>query len=293
MSELIATTPRNVNRRMMVCGVISAGLMVLGVAGLYAAQNYWNLVLNKPPAPLSKPLNALADSFGRFSKKLREDDGSPSHDGTLSEAIVESLGTKEYLLRTYIDSDARENGQPPWRVALNLNYYSNGDASPHVPDRCWVANGRQPPEPQMVTIRDVVRKDGSRVDLEMRMLSFFPTPEEMGQGSRGFLGAEPEVKTDLRRNVAYIFHVNGQYVSNPLAVSSMFWSAKNKYAYHAKIEVTMEQLCTPEEAKKVLSDFMRDSLASIEECLPDPRILTEGVTSSTMPSTVPAGAGAK
>jgi hypothetical protein len=51
-------------------------------------------------------------------------------------------------------------------------------------------------------------------------------------------------------------------------VTSEFWHASSKYAYHTKIEVTVPTICTPAEAQAVISDFIRASVASIEECLP-------------------------
>src|SRR5205814_10604447 len=85
-------------------------------------------------------------------------------------------------------------------------------------------------------------------------------------------------------NVAYVFQVNGDYVSNPQEVTSRFWKAAYKYAYHCKIEVTPMDpadargtrvlTCTQDESTRIVSDFIRAALAEVEECLPDPAILT-------------------
>ena len=269
---MLANDAKWASRKVVFSGAVSAVVLLVGAIGLYASQAYYRMVLDKPPAPLSKPLHELSSTLGtRFVQPAGESDKS------LPEGIVESLGTKDYLLRTYQDNGEHPAGQGPWRVALNLNYYATGDASPHVPENCWVGNGRQPPELMPVVVKGVKRKDGTTVDITMKLLSFLPTKEELRQ--MGAVGAVDtgEMKTDLRRNVAYVFHVNGVYESNPVAVVSRFWNATNKFAYHAKIEMTMEQLCTPEQAQVELSDFLRESLADIEECLPDPKILTEGV----------------
>jgi hypothetical protein len=280
MNETSKQTPAGgmrAQRGLIINGAVVVAVMALGTVVLRQAQAYYRWVLDKPPAPLSKPLHELAEGFDHFVKLQQPD-------GTLPEGTVEALGTKDYLLRTYRYSGEHPAGQGPWEVSLNLNYYANGDASPHVPEVCWVGNGRQPPEADFVTVKDVTRKDGSHEDIRMKLLSFLPSRAELAnQGlATGFSGAD--TTTDLRRNVAYVFNVNGQYVADPMAVKSLFWNPKNKFAYHAKIEVTMEQLCTRAQAAVVLSAFMRDSLAAVEECLPDPKILTEGLPAATAPS---------
>ena len=112
------------------------------------------------------------------------------------------------------------------------------------------------------------------------MISFRPAGDEPTVNAKG----EP-----IYSNVAYVFHVNGDYVASPQEVTSHFWKASYKYAYHAKIEITPLQRvlgptgaleenvlnCTQEDAKRIISDFVREALPAIEECLPDPAILTQ------------------
>ena len=159
---------------------------------------------------------------------------------------------------------------------LNVNYYPTGSSTPHVPEICWVGSGRQEAADGEGTfeIKDVRRKDGSKVDLRMRMISF--------QTVSGDARAANDQSAYI--NVAYVFHVNGEYVANRNEVTSRFWKAANRYAYHAKIEVTptdaqgIPMASTKEQAQKAISEFIRIALPQIEECLPDPKILTEPVT---------------
>jgi hypothetical protein len=117
------------------------------------------------------------------------------------------------------------------------------------------------------------------------MISFMPDPAELQ------LQGLPTSANDRYTNVAYVFQVNGDYVANPQEVTSHFWKASNKYAYHAKIEVTpmiqvnaldargdqahrtIPMACTPQEAKQIVSDFLQAAVAEVEVCLPDPAIL--------------------
>jgi hypothetical protein len=80
--------------------------------------------------------------------------------------------------------------------------------------------------------------------------------------------------------------VNGDYVATPEEVTSRFWKASNRYAYHCKIEVAVGDdgkigmdgreygghYCSQAEAQAAISDFIRAALPEIEACLPDPRV---------------------
>jgi hypothetical protein len=249
--------------------VVAAVLVGLCVVGVNLLERLLGLTFDKPPMPLTKSLTALSANFG--SPRQYTMDGT---DQFLSEAFLDVLGTKDYLLRTYRDTQ-KSPGELGQRLSLNLNYYDTGAATPHVPERCWAGNGlvEKGGTRHIFTVPGVRRKDGSVVDVRMTMVSFLPRAADP---------TSPFAATgDDNRllNVAYAFQVNGNYVATPKEVLSTFWKAANKHAYHCKIEVSLkDQYCHPEEAEKIIGQFIREAIPEIEECLPDPRRLNDDVT---------------
>jgi hypothetical protein len=250
-----------------------------GVIVVRGLENSLHAVFDKPPAPLQQPLALMRRQLGT---PVRYDAGKP--DEVLDPATVETLGTSDYLMRTYRDLTLDESDQGAF-IHLNLNYYPNGSSTPHVPEVCWAGSGREeaPGSRETFEVSDVPRRDGSKVNLRVKLISFYPTAEDGAQAAAPALPGGEQVYT----NVAYVFQVNGDYVANPQEVTSRFWKASFRYAYHAKIEVTplirigdvsggheRPLVCTRTRARQIVSDFLRNALAGIEECLPDPAILT-------------------
>ena len=119
---------------------------------------------------------------------------------------------------------------------LNVNYYATGSSTPHVPETCWAGAGRVESTDSRVIfdVDGVKRRDGSLVSLRVRLVSFLPD-----RGDAAQVAALSGTATGpIYSNVAYVFQVNGDYVTNARDVMSHFWKASNRYAYHAKIEVT-------------------------------------------------------
>ncbi len=235
---------------------VAAAILFAGLVSMYTAQAYFNVVLTKLPAPLQKPLPTLPTRMGRWKKWGR--------DQRLSPEIVQVLGTRQYLLRTY-----RKIGLPLTSlrslVTLNLNFYSKGDATPHVPNVCWQGVGRKRVYDHIITIHHVRHADGKYSSVQMRFLSF-ATPSTHG----GTLSLLTNSDHDNRLlNTAYMFQVNGRYAPNVQQVTQLFWKTDSKYSYHAKIEVDVVHRCAPKIAEAMIKNFIRASLAHIERRLPN------------------------
>jgi len=244
-----------ISRRTLIRAVVVAAVIAIGVVSVHAIESALNLHFTKERMYLARPLPLLSKEFGVSGRYIAE-----GYDVNLDEAIVEVLGTRDYLQRTYHDRE-KTAGNPAEFLYLNLNFYGIGSSSPHVPEICWAGAGMLEAKSsrQIFDIPNVRRKDGSVVTLHARIISFLP---------RG----EAEDPNRLK-NVIYIFNVNGDYVATPQEVLSRFWKASNKYAYDTKIEVTVggdKQYCSQEQAQAAVSDFLRASLSEIESCLPDP-----------------------
>jgi hypothetical protein len=240
-----------------------------GIAAVRGLESMLGAVFDKPPAPLTRPLPGMRTDLGA---RYRAD----GVDKSLDAEMIETLGTPDYLVRRYRDTTL-EASAPGALLNLNVNYYATGTSTPHVPEICWAGSGMEEASASRISfpITGLKRKDGrgKLSDVTMRMISFVPP-------SGRTVNAKGEA---IYCNVAYVFQVNGMYVTTKEEVTSLFWKASYRYAYHSKIEVTplasgggdnvLE--CTQAEAQRMIGDFMRAALPEVESCLPDPAILTE------------------
>jgi hypothetical protein len=266
-----------ISRRTAFRAVLVLLLLAGGIALVRGLQAAMNATFDKPPAPLRIPLSEMPANLGSSIRYSTFDT-----DQVIDADGLETLGTNDYLLRHYIEKTAN-SGEPHSLVTLNLNYYPTGSSTPHVPEICWAANGLEEAanSRREFEVPGVNHADGTPLNppLRMRMISFIPPKGMPSQSEAG----EP-----LYINVAYVFHVNGEYVATPQEVMSHFWSASNKFAYHCKIEVTplspdsipdKVQLfaSTQAQAQEIVSRFIREAIPAVENCLPDPVILKQGL----------------
>jgi hypothetical protein len=261
---------RRTIRRAAVRTALVACALVMSAVAVRGLEAMLNATFDKPRAELRWPLRKIATELGQPVRYT-----ATGSDEALDAEMVETLGTTEYLVRRYVDK-AIPLGTPGSLVNLNVNYYGTGTSTPHVPEVCWKGSGRVEAANSRVAfmVKGVKRRDGSIIDLPMRMISFVPAGGPTSNES-----GEP-----IYSNVAYVFHVNGEYVTGSQEVTSRFWKASYRFAYHAKIEVTPLDAadptkasvltCTQAEAQKIVGDFVREVLPDVEMCLPDPAILT-------------------
>ncbi|MGN6367202.1 MAG: exosortase-associated EpsI family protein [Phycisphaerae bacterium] len=243
-----------VSRRTFVRALCVAGLIAAGTVAMHTLEASLHLTFDKPPMPLRKPLSQMKKQLGEGPRYVAN-----RPDDALEEDILQVLGTRDYLLREYTDT-TKKSDQPGATLDLNVNYYPTGSATPHVPEICWAGSGLEEAKDLRKTfiVPGVKRADGRVQDIGMHLISF-------EVGSTGFLDNTGAKKY---RNVAYLFEVNGDCVVTPKEVISEFWKASNKHAYHSKIEVTIQEPCTQEEAEKAIGDFIKVALPAVEECLP-------------------------
>jgi hypothetical protein len=267
-----STAPESagLSRRAVIRSVVVLVLLAAGIFTVHVLEAAMNATFDKPPAPLRIPLSDFRYEIGSPVKYTT--DGA---DEVIGADGLATLGTNDYLLRTFVEKV--KPGDPHAKVRLNLNYYATGSSTPHVPEICWTASGMQeaPNSRRVFEVPEVKHADGRVDTVRMRMISFLPPSGSPARSEAG----EP-----LYANVAYVFHVNGEYVATPQEVMSHFWSAQNKFAYHCKIEVMPMDpdrgdvlLCTQAKAEEIASKFIREALPAVEDCLPDPKILTQGL----------------
>jgi hypothetical protein len=284
----IATVPalRGALGRVLRQRAFLAALVLLGVAavGLNAATEAMRLHFRKLPVPLA--VAGLADPKEGIPSRLG-DWVQVSIDAPLDHSTQEVLGTKEFIFRDYVDSrvvpqeaidkltslpnDQRQQRlgeiRPDAVVRLAITYYTGlVDTVPHVPEKCYVADGFEPstaPETRTETVG--VRADGTPRTVSYRHINFQDTT---GTG----------VRAD--RDVAYLFHVNGHYESSNIGVRKELQNLFQTYGYFAKVELmttgrthtgSTDEERTAARARSIaaFNSVFAAVLPEVERCLPD------------------------
>ena len=157
-------------------------------------------------------------------------------------------------------------------VLLSVTYYTGMvDTVAHVPDRCVTASGYEPKDSETVNwplangLPATARENGD--DIEVRYIVF-----EDQVGSR-----------EVRQNISYFFHANGQFMSTPLKVRQKLGELWVKKGYYAKIE-TLSTLEEKQAASERMTDFLQAALPEVYKCLPDWAAET-GATSAQIAAT--------
>jgi hypothetical protein len=259
--------------------------IILGVSalGLNFCTDYLKLHYRKQAVALRVSALDAADGLPRTMGKWVQ----VSRDEPLASDVEHILGTSKYVMRTYVNSDEvglekarelidlskldrdKELGtiqleHPAAIVRAAVTYYTGlVDTVAHIPDRCFLADGFE------VTKYDTrhARALGAYADGTPRVLDYRLINFEDGSG-RG----------RTSQNVAYLFHVNGHYESDPLGVRRRLQNLFEPYGYYAKVELMGTGAIPnagemPEQAWQKSTAAMEDMLSSllpeVERCLPD------------------------
>jgi len=265
-------------------------VLLVGAVGINGATSAMKLHFRKEALALraAEGLDALPDKIGTWVRVPEPH--------VLDSEMVHNLGTDKYVFRDYVDTGLIIGGVPlitPAEVkdmeklsktdrfaklsqlrtkanngvvSVAVTYYTGKvDTVPHVPDRCYVADGFQPAS-YVVQDWDLgAYAAGSTRKVPVRFIDF------EDQTSRGAQS----------RCVSYFFHANGQYLEDPNQVRIKLQNLFEKYAYFAKIEVMtiLPQRIRPGEVdpqrendRKVaatgMQRFLTAALPEVEKLLP-------------------------
>lgn len=250
--------------------VTVAIVLLVSAVTLNAATRYMQLYFKKLPLPLAHPVETIPSRLGPWVQV--------SKDSTLEHEIEEVLGTDKYIFRDYIDSSRFTSAQvdefegkssderaallgklqrdkPDAVVRLAVTYYTGqADTVAHIPDRCYVADGFAPSEYQILDWKVFPDRPAAKQDIPARLINF---EDQVGNS------------TDFStRNVAYFFHVNGRYESDPLGVRASLQNLRERYGYYAKVEL-MTLMRDRQKVAQVMQGFLVSAMPEIEKCLPD------------------------
>jgi len=274
--------------------LVAVAVLALAAVGLNAATEALQVYFKKQPVALrlrlDDPQTGVPERLGDWVMVDEQN--------TLDPDVQHSLGTKEFIFRTYVDSravppevmnqfkamenDAAKAGTrhallariqeaaPHAVVSLNVTYYTGmADTVTHIPDRCMVADGYEPRNPETVTFAAGASPDGSPRQVQAQFSTF---EDQTGRGR-------------MNRNVAYFFHCNGGYEPNPVGVRMKLQNLLERHGYYAKIEMMTDEpakalttSASGAEAQKAagarkaqasMADLLAAALPEVERCLPD------------------------
>lgn len=261
--------------------IVAALVLLLCAVGFNAAARSLQLHFRKQPVPLA--VKSLDDKTEGLPALIGDRWLQVTEDQPLSPDVEHALGTKQYVMRTYIDLKAArkteadlkdrnpeklavvladlQSRNPEAIMRVGITYYTGlVDTVPHIPDRCMVADGFQPTHYRVLDVPSEYT-DGKPRDVKFRSITF---EDITGRGR-------------VTRNVGYFFHVNGRYEENPLRVRATLQNLFETYSYFAKVELMTEQpgrgpTATPDDGEasaKQMQGFLQILLPELEKCLPD------------------------
>lgn len=257
-------------------------LAVLGASalGFTAVIGALGIYLKKLPiyAPGDRQVSAIpveTESWKRTGPDRVED-----------AAMLEELGTRNYLNRAYTQKSAPE-GKRPKSVELHLAYYTEMvDTVPHVPERCmvgggWVISGATEvlglslENPTWVEDKDVPADRAGRV-YTARLSNVY---SDAG-GQRVHLPFDPKAiqmrvtpfkgpKRDKPLYAGYFFIANGGHKPNAEEVRLLAFDLKDDYAYYLKVQVSSAEVDSAAELAQLASSLLGEQLPELMRCVPD------------------------
>lgn len=265
--------------------------LALGGVGFRVALGQLQVYLKKEPVSLREPLDSLPAALGAWKQVGK--------DSVFSDALIEELGTQNYLDRFYaVDGDPAKG-----LMQVHAAYYTGMiDAVPHIPERCWNANGlvmrgqpgvrpiaidragwdekTGPVQPgtnlryAMADVRDPITRKVEKVpmplgNLEMTV-SAFQDPRAPKATALG----------------GYLFIANGGVTPSAIAVRNLSFKLSDRYAYYCKLQFSAQLPGMPEEVlpkfDQMTADLMQHLLPHLMRCLPNwPAIERSDVAPST------------
>lgn len=267
-----------VDRRVRTAFIAGCVTLAIGGAGFRVALGQLRVYLKKEPVPLRESLDSIPASLGTWKQVGK--------DSVFSDALVEELGTSSYLDRMYA-----VNGDPSRGVMqVHAAYYTGMvDAVPHIPERCWNANGMVMRGQPSIRKMKVDRSDWDLQNGPMQIGTglHYPTTMIIDKITRhtstvGLPMGDLELTVstfqdphtpNLTMLGGYLFIANGSLTPSALAVRNLSFKLSDKYAYYCKVQFSARLSGEPEkvlpEFDRMTTELMQNLLPQLMRCLPD------------------------
>lgn len=272
-SRFIANSNAHSHNPLGGLGVI-AGVLLAAWLGLGTMVRTSKLVLIKEPLPMRAELRRLPIQVQSW--EMIQD--TPP----LSSDIIETLGTDQYIMRWYRDRNWSGAAGADLAVFHGTYYTGQPDTVPHVPDRCFVANGRRPVETRRVTLQ--LGGDGYQATdagywigtslLASQLKQSPPHLPSLTIPATIFRYEAPEHPGKVS-SVIYFFVANGRFMASPIEVRKLGFAPWDRYCYYAKVEVELPFVGDEALAVERAGQFLSVMLPEMMSCLPDWELLKQ------------------
>jgi hypothetical protein len=264
---------------------LAAAIVLFGSAvGLSTAISALRLYTKHFPITVPHQCNSIPTRTASWEQVGRDD--------LMSESVLETLGTPNYVSRRYVERHPAD-AKNPQVVDVHMAYYTGQvDTVPHVPERCFVAGGASIAGPSVVLPIPLDRsawgvddQAGSEATaaLGLRDATIHTArlgPDSAAPGNRVHLprGVEnlelrvSEFKqpgSDQPFYAGYFFIANGAVTSSAQNVRLLAFDLKSDYAFYMKVQFSATRIKGPEELARMAGSLLDEILPDIMLCCPD------------------------
>ncbi|MFB0986649.1 MAG: exosortase-associated EpsI family protein [Phycisphaerales bacterium] len=238
------------------------------------------IYLRKKPLDIRESLSSIPTRLADWSQH--------GEDQQYGAEMVEELGTPIYLSRNY----KRRNEM----LNVHVAYYTGIiDDVPHIPERCWAANGNwervtgyDGVKPISVEIDGaspsdvpVNRASGEQYDALSILDPVTGVVQEVylpvGDYQMTVVAVMPNAADPKRRQVGgYFFIANGRISPSARGVKNLAFDPTEEYAYYCKVQFSYQSKITDRSQETLVPEFLEiveDVLPSLipelVQCLPD------------------------
>jgi len=279
-----------IRRGQVIAFGIAFSILSVSALGMGWAIAKWEVYLVKLPiyAPEGRTLRSITTETERWIRQ-GQDYIEPAEN-------LETLGTENYLTRTYRRKDASEDDELPSRVRLHAAYYTGMiDTVPHVPERClagagWVLRETWGEVEIPLESDSWVREKNLPEEIDgpvyTTLLSNRFSSREGGGRVRLPIGVTPEGGLRMRVSefvsggetwfAGYFFIANGGAVASSERVRLLAFDLTDDYAYYLKVQFNSNEVSSPEELAELAGALLDDLLGEIMLCVPDWVEVTRG-----------------
>jgi hypothetical protein len=281
----MSTSSRNILLRPAF--LVSLGVLVVSAVALGSGVSMLQLHLKKAPIEVDQRVNSIPDqtpSWTRLGPDVIEE-----------AAMVEELGTSNYLSRRYVERNPQDDAKP---IALDLHlaYYTGMiDTVPHVPERCLVGGGWVLGGGTTIQALDLDRSTweldeaatreaaASNPGVPSRVYSArlsMDSAYTRAPGVRVRLPRDPESiamritpfiqpGSDRRMYAGYFFIANGGHVPSAEDVRLLAFKLDQYYAYYLKVQISSQTVASEAELARAAGSLLSELLPEIMRCVPD------------------------
>ena len=282
-SALFTATDSRDSRRRTGAFIVGVAMLLLSAAALSLAISWLKLYYVKVPINVDLKCTSVPSESDHWKQE------GPDHG--MSEATLETLGTHNYVDRTYVERDTKDPKNPR-AVMFHLAYYTGAvDTVPHVPERCFVAGGASITGGPFVIpvplnndswVEDTAASADNRAALNQKETTIYtarlgPTSRAPGNRVRLPRGienldiriSEYEQGSDKKTYAGYFFIANGALTSSAQNVRLLAFDLHSDYAFYMKVQFSAINIKGPEELADIATSFLNDMLPDVMLCVPD------------------------